>query len=137
MTKTDVTRKDIRYFIFHKHFRCGNVYFNDKLQKILIVSFFLKNCKIYDYSDLKYGRIYPNEQSRKIYHTRGLSSVPEEEKYYYNPQMVLEFGDGFTYEEIIRHGKTLKESVAGLSLQYKNVDFGSKMTEISEQNGDL
>lgn len=61
----------------------------------------------------------------------------EEEKYYYNPQMVLEFRDGFTYEEIIRHGKTLKESVAGLSLQYKNVDFGSKMTEISEQNGDL
>lgn len=60
-----------------------------------------------------------------------------EEKYYYNPQMVLEFRDGFTYEEIIRHGKTLKESVAGLSLQYKNVDFGSKMTEISEQNGDL
>lgn len=92
---------------------------------------------MYDYRDLKYGRIYLNEQSRKIYHTRGLSSVSEEEKYYYNPKMVLEFRDGFTYEEIIRHGKTLKESVAGLSLQYKNVDFGSKMTEISEQNGDL
>ena len=46
-------------------------------------------------------------------------------------------GDVYKRQEIIRHGKTLKESVAGLSLQYKNVDFGSKMTEIGEQNGDL